>query len=483
MYSLPLSLSPSHPQSASGQGIARSYFSEHRRPLPPPPAPTYRVTEGQPHSPTLAPATSEVSILSSLTGVPDHIPGELLSDESRRSQRRKNIPAFRSPEYSEVGEVATPSPDLSSQEYSVLREITPEGQGYERLDLTKPPSRKSMSPPHDTGGYSHLNYPQQKASSCSVSDSPTPPPLPPARHSPSKEASGEDSPYGRLDHGTGPIRKQPPQSRNSYDKLDFGTKSGGGEGQGEEDYDTLNTSAMKRTPPKPPPPYKPRTDPSSPKSSERQTEVYAYAEVSDVARPKPHQRDNGYTEIPPSIPKEVSEGYGRLNHTPSKGPLPPSQGEGYSRLDAKARPQSNLDPYASLSDSNINELSEAIRRANGIPVASAANSVGEYSLLQSAVPPAADVEIDDKGYSKPWTSYTVTTVASVNDTPAPTVNGHNGRSTRSHDGIEAADCTVFESLYDAVTEGNRERKQSLDPIRGRKNSGPPPPPRSHPAAT
>lgn len=378
--------------------------------------------------------------------------------------------------------MATPPLDLSSQEYSVLREVTPEGQGYERLDLTKPPSRKSMSPPHNTGGYSHLNYPQQQASSRDVSDSPTPPPLPPARNSPSKEANIEDSPYGRLDHGTGPGRKPPPQSRISYDKLDFSTKAVGGEGLEEDDYDTLTTCspAVKRTPPKPPP-YKPRTDPSPPKTSEQQTDVYSYAEVSDVAHPKPSQRDNGYTEIPPSIPKEVSEGYGRLNHTHSKGLLPPSQaqGEEYSRLDVKARPQSNLDPYASLSDSNIIELSEAIRQANGIPATSAANSVGEYSMLQSSVPPAAGLEIDEKGYSKPWTSYTVTTVASLNDTPAPTVNGHNGRSTRS----QAANVTVFESLYDSVAEENRERKQSLDPIRGRKNSGPPPPPRSHPAAT
>lgn len=478
MYTPYLSPSPFQPQSASGQGLARPYFTEHRRPLPPPPAPTHCITECRPHSPPLAPATSEVSIISSLAGVPDYIPGELLSEDSRRSQWRKNIPAFRSPEYSEVGKLATPPPDLSSQEYSVLREITPEGQGYERLDLTKPPSRKSMSPPQDTGGYSHLNYPQQRASSHNASGSTSPPPLPPARHSPSKEASDDDSPYGRLDHGTGPGRKQAPQSRSSYDKLDFSTKEVGGEGLGEEDYDTLNTCspAIKRTPPKPPP-YKPRADPSP---SKQQTEIYSYAEVSDAVHPK--QRDV-YTEIPPSIPKEVSEGYGRLNHTHTKGPLPPSQGEGYSKLDVKPRPQSNLDPYASLSDSNINELSEAIRQANGIPETSEANSAGEYSMLQSSVTPAADLEIDEKGYSKPWTSYTVTTVTSVNETPAPTVNGHNDRSTKS---TEAAGGTVFESLYDAVADtfqGNRERKPSLDPIRGRKNSGPPPPPRSHPAAT
>lgn len=436
-----------------------------------------------PCSSKLLPSTSEVSIVSSLAGVPDHIPSELLSeqDDPSLTHRRKYIPAYRCPEYSEVGQVANIPPAIPSEGYSVVGEAAT--VGYERLDHTKLSlMRKSTSPPnHDPEAYSHLNHLQQTASPHNASNSPTPPPLPPARVSPAREATGEDSPYGRLDHSTmdtGQSRKQPAGRRDGYDQLHFGTKDIGGDN---EDYDTIGTAslALKRVQPPKPPPYKPKADSSH---TEQQSGIYSYAQISDTAHHSTDRKDGVYTEIPPSIPKEVSKGYGRLNHGKASGTSFPQQAEGYSKLDVKLRPPSILDPYASLSDSNITELSEAIRRASECPVTSDANSVGQYSALQSVVPPP---QVDDKGYSKPWTSFTVTAVSSSNKTPAPSAHG---RDSRSHDNAiqngTGTDNAVFECLYDAVADGpevsqeNRENKCLPAPLRESKNSQPLLPPRS-----
>ena len=418
--------------------------------------------------------------------VPDHIPSEfkLEDDESSHAQHRQFIPSFRSPEYSVIAEAATTV-------------------GYERLDHGKK-SRKSLSPPHQPppDGYSCLNRSQQSAPTLpmqnssshtfrSVSSSP-PPPLPRARKSPAKDVDGDGSGYGRLDHGVGVVGQgggSALQSGEEYGKLDHGVKDvvqdSGDMLQAVEGYSKLGTPSpvMRKKPPPAPAPYKTRSGSPMPKIISDMNALHTkqdgeYSEVSDTAQlpPQPVAGQGGdvYSEVAPSFPKTgaPSKGYGRLNHaTGGSNPAGVLQVPGPSNstpnctVAVPPRPQSVIDPYASLSDTNIKDITEAMRHDE----ATAAADNGDYSHLQAVVTTEARLEVDELGYSKPWTSYTVTTTTGVNTTPAPAVNNpspQNEAKTRNTTSIRYAKRKKAEidSMYSVVSEPESVFETLYEPL-------------------
>ena len=406
-----------------------------------------------------------------MTGVPDHIPNEFLesSDQFGRrrigSDARKYIPTYRAPEYSVVGEAS-----------------------YQRLDHGNPPPsmRQSLSPPPSSQpaqGYSHLHHaphsspalPLQNTSpqaSRSASHSP-PPPLPPSRQQSLLGVCSEEAPYGRLDHSV----RDPGQEKGNIL-------------QATEGYGRLGTPSptmRKKAPPQVPAPYKAKEGSAIPAiirsltpSKERDEEGEMYSEVSDKAHvPAAGEGEGGvYSMVGGDAPQEgdeydrlhvgpssaamagvpVSQGYGRLvhgaggpahsnspnNHTP----LPSWQpGEEYSTLATPQRPRSTFDPYGSLSDSNIHDLMQAGRQD-----LAGMDAEGGYSRLQMVAPPGVSHEVDDKGYSRPWTSFTVTSTG-PNITPAPSMNGstpQNGMKTGRSAGQTHQNGTETDPMYSAV---------------------------------
>lgn len=382
-----------------------------------------------------------------MSGVPDHIPSEFISD-NEKPRNRKYIPAFRTPEYSTVGE-----------------EVEPE-EGYQRLDHSVQAKQRSSSPPQQQQlkGYSRLSHknapalPQRNSSrSRSGSRSPTPGPA----HPPSEE-------YGRLDHGVGVSGV--PADDAEYGRLDHGCVGGASMAPGEGEYGTLDygnegtpypeteegysklevPSPQKRPPPTAPPPYKPR--PGSPMPEL----IWKLNTDQDPSDGPPD--GEVYSEVAPSVPNPgVSEGYGRLNH--HQLPLPPptdSLPPEYSRLGATPNAPPIIDPYASLSDAHIQDLTEALRKEG--------EEGGDYSRLGVAPPPGHTPQVDSLGYSKPWTSYTKTlndTPAPSNSTPKPSLNGI--KTKQNGNGTAAVADTEFEVLYDKMEESEA--------------TPPPPPPR------
>ena len=390
---------------------------------------------------------------SSLSAVPDHIPSEFASDteNSAHSRNRKYIPAFRTPEYSTVGEAES--------------EAGPEEE-YQRLDHQVRVKRRSVSPPHPSKGYSRLSHqnapalPQRNCRSRSRSQSPAP------DHAPSEEygrldhgvgrgppvVAGDDE-YGRLDHGVGGGANLVP-GEGEYGKLDHSSESGLVSDL-EEGYSKLGVpSPTPQKKPVVPPPYKAR--PGSPmpdlirKLNNDQQSVQELPPEVEV-----------YSEVAPSIPNPgVSEGYGRLNylHPPPPPPGPTSSAEHheYSRLGATPNAPPTIDPYASLSDAHIQDLTEALMKEG--------EEGGDYSRLGVVAPPGSAHQVDSLGYSKPWTSYTET----LNSTPQPSLDGQR----------DAVGEPEFEALYDKM-EGSEDTPPPPPPRRGslsRPSKSPPAPP-------
>ena len=556
-----------HSVSAPGVTQAHPFSSERHRPLPPPPFQSVPAPNSSPPCPS---SPNKVSFLSSLATVPDHIPSELLLEDE--DQRRENVPSFRTPEYSIVGELGP-------------------AEGYQRLDHGVRVERKSLSPPRvPSEGYSRLKHshqsapalpPQNASRSRSASHSP-PPAVPPDRHGPTASEG-----YSRLSHGAvGQYSKLDRSGKEvlpggeEYGKLDLAAT---GEAlQPREDYDQLGTPSpvlRKKSPPIPAP-YKPR--PGSPMPGlirelnavhtsesggnelastmapghhgydEVAGDVYddalntavvdrhgyenlsntavvpMYDEASNTTEPGRHSEDKYddvvsitvsgaeggevYSEVGPSAPRhKVSEGYERLNHSagstaPTGGapgtahaggvpgtadnnstPLPTTSRQlsvKYRRVGPSPRPQSVIDPYASLSDANISDISAALRQETPA-------DEGGYSQLQLVGPCGRSHVVDETGYSKPWTSFTASAGAKVNHTPKPSLNGpaplQNGLQARSairhhpnQNGTEAgptADQSEFEALYDKVGDKD-ESNPPVPPPRGAgQHSHSPPAPR------
>ena len=223
--------------------------------------------------------------------------------------------------------------------------------------------------------------------------------------------------------------------------------------------------------------------------------VHSYSEVSGTTA---EQQGDVYSEIAPSVPKPgVSEGYGRLNFktrgpTPGSTPAVPQQpppsnatpnpvllssrqlSVKYSRLDAKPhpqpRPQSTIDPYASLSDAHIDDITDALRQEAQGP-----GDDGGYSRLGMVAPHGPSHKVDATGYSKPWTSFSI----HVNKTPRPSLDG-----ARRQNGTETS-ATEYEALYDKMEDspptppprkGSRRSHSPLVPCKGSRHSHSPPAP-------
>ena len=430
--------------------------------------------------------------MSSMSGVPDHIPSEFVSG-GEKTRNKKYIPAFRTPEYSTVGDAESG--------------VGPE-EGYERLDHSKALANKQRdSSPPQVKGYSRLSHknapvlPLRNSSrSRSGSRSPTPGPAHQS-HSPSEEYGrldhglpsgvshpvddaeygkldhgvagssgvpnpiGDDAEYGKLDHGLGGGASMPP-GEGEYGKLDYGVE-GGTHPEVDDGYSKLRVpSPQKKPPPKAPPPYKPRL------GSPMANLIRKLNSEQPLSETPPTSDGEVYSEVAPSVPNPgVSEGYGRLNHhrsslLPPSAP-PTSQGEdsAYSRLGATP----TLDPYASLSDAHIQDLTEALRNEG--------EEGGDYNQLGVVPPPGHTPQVDSLGYSKPWTSYTkALNTTSNNNTPQPSLNGiktGNGNGTAAVGGD-----TEYETLYDKM-EDSEATPPPPPPRRGsfsRHSKSPPTPP-------
>ena len=383
--------------------------------------------------------------MSSMSGVPDHIPSEFISG-GEKTRNKKYIPAFRPPEYSTVGEAESG--------------VGP-GEGYQRLDHSKGLANQQRgSPPPQVKGYSRLSHknapvlPQRNSRSRSGSPSPTPGPA---------HQSHEE--YERLDHGILSGVSHPVDDAE-YGKLDHGLE-GGTHPEVDEGYSKVRVpSPQKKPPPTAPPPYKPRLGSPMPNLIRKLKSEQPSSETP------PSSDGEVYSEVAPSVPNPgVSEGYGRLNHhqsslLPPSAP-PPSLGEdsAYSRLGATP----TLDPYASLSDAHIEDLTEALRNEG--------EEGGDYNRLGVVPPPGHTPQIDSLGYCKPWTSYTkALNTTSNNNTPQPSLNGiktGNGNGTATVGGD-----AEYEALYDKM-EDSEATPPPPPPRRGslsRHSKSPPTPP-------
>ena len=418
-----------------------------------------------------------------MAAVPDHIPSELIpeSEDHTHSRNRKYIPPFRPPEY--------------STEYSTVGDE----ELYQRLDHRL--KQRSASPPKGYSRLSHQNAPaipeRNRERSRSGSRSPTP-----QGHAPSED-------YGRLDRRL-PV---PPVEGEEYGKLDLRGQDGGsniagedygkldlgavvtggtldhreGEGECEEGYSMLKVPSPilpRKAPPPVPLPYKPRSG-SPLQEIIRQLNQNEGGEGGEV-----------YSEVAPSVPSVgVSEGYGRLNHslhpthtvTPSPDPPPhSSQLPGYSRLGATPKAPPTIDPYASLSDARIQDLSDALRKEDiGV------GGGGDYSKLGVVTPPPNSThQVDSLGYSKPWNSFAtaINTTPAPNSTPKPSLN--EIRTEPHQNGTETAPegDAEFEALYDRAEatppappprRGSLSRHSRSPPVASSKPGKPALPPRPH----
>ena len=532
--------------------------------------------------------------------MPNHIPSEFLLENEDPDHRRKNVPSFRVPEYSVVGDVCPT-------------------EGYQRLDHGVRSEQKSLSPPRQPSeGYSRLKHshqsapllPQPRNTSRSRSVSRSPPlTQPPDQHDPTDDygrlnhglqaavPSSED--YSKLNHGAVGQAKgtHAASSGDQYSKLDRGGREAipsseeygrldhgiNSQAPCSDDYSKLGTPPPvmgNKTLPIPAP-YKPRSGSPLPQIIRDLNAVHtsesgaSYAELANTTAPGRHGYDevagdmydevlnttvvdrrgydklsnttvahtadmyeevsdttmaghhdkyddvvsptvagaqggDVYSEVGPSIPKvKVSEGYERLNHStgiPAQAgstaqtggapgatdnnstPLPTSSRQlsvKYRRLGPPPRPQSVIDPYASLSDANISDISAALRQGSK-------PGEGGYSQLQLVAPSGRSHEVDETGYSRPWTSFNASAGAKTNNTPKPSLTGpappaRNGLQTRSAIGHHAnqngtetgstADQPEFEALYDKVGGKDEDNPPAPPPRRGSQHSQSPPAPR------
>ena len=300
--------------------------------------------------------------------------------------------------------------------------------------------------------------------------------------------------YRKLDHGVGAQANFPPSSED-YGRLDH---SVAGEKGLKEGYARLGTasppmSKQQLPPPPVPTPYKLR--PSSPMAKilqEMNTESsggHAYSEVS-VAGEGGGTETVEYSEV-----SRPDEDYGRLNHTAApqlSASTTNAAAASSSRQTSirygrpglqpypQPRPQSTIDPYASLSDASINEITAAIRDQEK------KDEDGDYSRLKLVAPSGPAHEVDSLGYCRPWTSFTAKTTGGVatttggvtNNTPKPSEGGVQKSVVNQtyQNGTEMADATYsavgtpeFESLYDRMA-GSEDTPPAPPPRRGSRHS-------------
>ena len=467
----------------------RPFNSERRRPLPPPPPPSHPAPPPS-ITPPRTQSPSDINSLSSsmAAAVPDHLSLELLGGDDNIPQHghnRQYIPDFRTPEYSTVDTVGPPEystvDTVGPPEYSTVDTVGPDSKGYEKLDHGGVKGNQQTIISHtaqDDEGYSHLSHASSQMNtsrSRSVSHSP-----PPRHISAPNDDYGRldhgiegqnrndpnDNGYGRLDHGLGGVHTVIAPSDGDYGKLDHGVDHGSNNTpSGNDDYSQLqhhdiNTRSddnhsklatpspgdvLKKKPPVVPPPYKPPPGSTIPNIISRLNASKIQCDSTPLVK-----EGDIYSEVAPSIPHSgVSEGYSRLKHGGQSTPviLQPSPVESVnmktSRSSGILRPQSIIDPYASLTNDDI---SDAIRSDTLIPPP----TDGTYSKLGQCLKP--NIQIDSKGYSKPWTSYTQTLNDPTNDTPKPSLDGTDQNGTKTRDPLNGIE-TAAEDLYDKVSDG------------------------------
>lgn len=230
-------------------------------------------------------------------------------------------------------------------------------------------------------------------------------------------------------------------------------------------------------------------------------------DYSTLGSPTPP--DDTYSKLRPGPPSAPSlstntEGYGQLvhsgpppestrrqpqNHTPLPSASTTTQfRDEYSRLHVSGRPHSTFDPYGSLSETRIEELSQLRAPRHQSPEL----SDGDYSRLTKTKPAGPSHEVDNKGYSRPWTSFNLIP-APVASKPSPAVNGHThniGVQAKANHNMAGGTALPFEELYEPVS-GGSEESPPLPPPRASsryspsqseqraRGSKPPPPPKPH----
>ena len=298
--------------------------------------------------------------------------------------------------------------------------VMEEREGYGRLGKPSPPSRRLLQSEPTTrevdqgapGGYSRLDS-HSRATSGGAGGA----------------VEGGQEMYGRLEHNMMEGSSPAPE----YSSL--------GEAYGKLQRKSPSPGAKRKIPPSCPTPYRPR--PGSPMATLLSNTNPQISENSD-----PHSaggegaEENTYSTLktgpfssptlcPPGAPSVDNEGYGWLrhgSHAPNHTPLPLAalQVPQYSQLSVRGA-QSATDPPSTGADG---------------PSSEEAPLDPDYSTPQMAqlAPPPPDV--DSTGYSRPWTSFslTPTPLASLlHNTPLapPATNGHphkqGGSVEKGHD--------------------------------------------------
>ena len=522
-------LIPQH--SAPGLVRTRPFASERRRPLPPPPPSS---TPSPPNSPSSHSITSQFSSTSSMFGIPEHVPKEVLNysgaSSTNQTKSMKYIPSFKPPEYSVVSDAGA-------------------GSNYQRLNHGTHSSSHLTSPAAAAEGYSVLKHTSQSTSALPARGGPGAPPQP----SRSASRSPPLAPSKPVAHVRQRSLQEPKVEEPSYGKLNHNSHS-------QESLPTPQvtqlgappTAARRKSPPACPTPYRAKDGSPMPNiihkmnkpPSESKPEGAVYSEVESSSQPPPAKDDgrmysvvkgtagdqdyftvgettatvaltpgkDGYNRLqhgPP--PLGPSEGYNTLHHNTgstaagsalidprhhtqhllNSTPLPAGQpSEDYSQLHVEPRPQSIFDPYASLSEKHIVELSESIR--GSFPTSDPSD--GAYSSLQQTGAqrrPTGSFEVDDSGYSKPWTSFTASKPPPVpfytprqHSSSKPSRTGSGSAAPKTKSGAAAKDAALatnaqspeFEGLYELVSQdGSRDSRPPPPPPHGGSKHLPAPP--------
>ena len=364
-------------------------------------------------------------------------------------------------------------------------------EGYSNLERKPSPAVRRRQPP------AHLI-------SCPVDSS-------------ASEASQEYSTLGTPPvpgHGRGHRDRPAGEGAEQYGRL--GHRVGGGQGadrgtpgEGYGKLDRKPSPAMRRKPPPScPTPYHAKEGSVMPSLIQAMNQPPQdggdYSTIGGSAPP-----DNTYSRLRPGPPTAPSlpadtEGYGQLVHSgpppesagkqlPNHTPLPSASAatqprDEYSRLRVSGRPHSTFDPYGSLSETRIEELSQLRAPRHHSPEL----SDGDYSRLAKTKLAGPSLEVDSKGYSRPWTSFNLVP-APVASKPTPAVNGHAhsiGVQAKANHSMAGGSALPFEGLYEPVSADSEESPPLPPPRAGSRYSPsqsehqarggkPPPPPKPH----